>query len=71
MDVAVHGVAGLALITVPDLEALARLLVKDSLSVENNISIVRAIYGEQVTDADFNRSGFTETILVDFLNKVG
>lgn len=61
----------MALVAVPDLEVLARLFLdKELLSPQERYHVVRIMYGGQVDDHDFHRSGFDEIILAAFLQQV-
>lgn len=63
--------AGVAFISVPDLEVLAKVFLnKDKLSHQERLQVVRVMYGGQVDPYDFHLSGFDDTILTAYLHQV-
>ncbi|MGD9690924.1 MAG: methyltransferase domain-containing protein [Phycisphaerales bacterium] len=62
---------GLLRMGVPDLQALARLLVDPRASTDTHRHIIMMIYGGQIDPFDFHKVGFTWPILQETLEIVG
>jgi predicted SAM-dependent methyltransferase len=63
--------AGFVEISVPNLEALARLMLDKSLTSEQHFHVMRIIFGGHMHPHDYHQVGFTETILKDLLSEAG
>ena len=61
---------GRFMISVPDLEALAKLLLAESDPIER-VKIMRYMFGGQLHMNDFHLTGFTVEILAFFLHRAG
>ncbi len=62
---------GLLYVAVPDLEVLARLLLRPRLGVAERWELIRMFYGAQTDSADYHKMGFTFDILKQFLEQDG
>ncbi len=59
-------------LSVPDLEALARLfLLKDRLSLDERFNVVTMIFGAHVDQHDYHRAGLDEQLLAAYLRRTG
>lgn len=58
-------------VSVPDLQAVAWLLLDPALGPEQRFHLMRVLYGGQTTPHDFHRTGFTAEILLAFLARAG
>jgi predicted SAM-dependent methyltransferase len=62
---------GLIRIGVPDMEALARLLLTPGLDVQSKADLMRRIYGGHVDEWDYHYSGYTFDLLGQYLFEAG
>lgn len=62
---------GLIRMGVPDLEALAKLVVDKRLSVPDRFEVQRMIFGGQTDPFDYHKVGLTFDFLKGFLEKAG
>jgi predicted SAM-dependent methyltransferase len=62
---------GLMRIGVPDLEALARLILDKRISLEERFEVQRMIFGGQTDDHDYHKVGLTFDFLKGFLERAG
>ncbi len=63
---------GRILVSVPDLEILARfILEKDRLSIQERFSIVTMIFGSHDDEYDYHKVGLDEVFLTVFLKNAG
>ncbi|MFS8857664.1 methyltransferase domain-containing protein [Synechococcus sp. H55.7] len=58
-------------ISVPNLKALSRVLLKDDLSYDQLVYIISMFYGGQVDQYDFHKYGYTIENLTHLLKTVG
>ncbi len=58
-------------ISVPDLQIISQLLVHPSVPLSLKNDLVKMTFGGQVDAYDFHKTGFTQEILQDFLEKAG
>ncbi|MDF1586516.1 class I SAM-dependent methyltransferase [Marinimicrococcus flavescens] len=58
-------------VSVPDLQAVAWLLLDPALGPEQRFHLMRVVYGGQTTPHDFHRTGFTAEIMLGFLARAG
>jgi len=57
---------------VPDMDAMARLLVsKERLSPEDQFFVMRMLFGGHIDPYDYHQCGFNQDILVEFLTEAG
>lgn len=62
---------GQLLLSVPDLDALCKLYLEPQLNKSARIQVMRMLFGAQLHDADFNRSGLSFEWLADCLAAAG
>ncbi len=62
---------GLAMIAVPDLEALAQLYLHPQMSAQDRLNIVQMIFGGQIDAHDFHYAGFNIELLGTWLHRAG
>ncbi|GLD92091.1 hypothetical protein PINS_up000624 [Pythium insidiosum] len=62
---------GALLLAVPDLTALSRLFVNETLSDAERFFVMRVMFGGQVDAYDVHRVGFSDVILASFLEDAG
>ena len=62
---------GQLLVSVPDLTAVAALLLQDGLTLDDRFKVVKFIYGAHVDDHDYHQVGFDFPILRYFLTEAG
>ncbi len=62
---------GRLLLGVPDLEVLGKMIAHPQLPVAQRIHVMRMIYGGQMDDHDFHKTGFTWDILQSLLLDCG
>lgn len=62
---------GILLISVPDLETLAKLYIRKDLSMQDRWMVTRMIYGGQTDEHDYHHVGFDYTVLMTLLTQIG
>jgi predicted SAM-dependent methyltransferase len=62
---------GVAEISVPNLEALSRLILNKELSADRHFHVMRIIFGGHLHPNDYHQVGFTPAILSDMLLAAG
>jgi len=63
---------GRLLVGVPDMDAMARLLIaKDRVSPDDQFLVMRMLFGAHGDPYDYHQTGFNQDILVGFLTEAG
>lgn len=62
---------GVLMVAVPDLEVLTKLLVHPALPLADRWHVQRMIYGGQIDEYDYHKTGFTYTLLEAMLSECG
>lgn len=62
---------GRLMISVPDLECLARLFIAPGLDAQQKFHVMRMMFGGQIDDFDVHKTGFSYEILKSFLLQAG
>jgi len=62
---------GIFKVGVPDMETLSHFLVNPALDADKKMHVMRIVFGSQVDDYDYHKSGFTFEILKGFLTHAG
>ncbi len=62
---------GLIRVGVPDIEVLAKLVVDKRLSYAARFQVMRMMFGGQMDQHDYHKTGFTFEILSDYLTEAG
>ena len=58
-------------VSVPDLDVLCAMFVDPALNLEERVHLMRMMFGGQMYDADFHKTGLNEEFLRDFLQGAG
>ena len=58
---------GLVMISVPDMQTLAKMYLDPSLTFDQHWMITRMMYGAQMDEYDYHKIGFDESVLTAFL----
>lgn len=64
-------VGGILLLSVPDIDTLARLYTNESMNVAQVWHITKMIYGSQFDEGDYHRVGFSYELLSSYLRDAG
>jgi predicted SAM-dependent methyltransferase len=62
---------GAFFVSVPDLEVLCRLFVRPELKPEERFRVMRMMFGGQMDEHDFHKTGFTGHMMQAFLSGAG
>jgi predicted SAM-dependent methyltransferase len=62
---------GTLYVSVPDLAVLARLILADTLTLEQRFMVMRMIFGGHVDAHDYHQAGFDFELLATFLRAAG
>jgi len=62
---------GKLFVSVPDLDTLCRLFIREQSTKEQRILVMRMMFGGQIDPHDFHHVGLTEEFLGDFLRAAG
>lgn len=62
---------GIFLVSVPNLEALSSLFIDESMTAEEQYSIMQVMYGGRVDEYDVHLAGFSFKILSKYLDDAG
>jgi predicted SAM-dependent methyltransferase len=58
-------------VSVPDLDVLCALFVDPALNLEERVHLMRMMFGGQMYESDFHKTGLNEEFLRDFLHGAG
>ncbi|MDB5391966.1 MAG: hypothetical protein JWM11_7612 [Planctomycetaceae bacterium] len=59
------------MLSVPDLDILCRMFVDPNLKTQDRFLVMMFLFGGQLTQNDFHKTGFSEDLLFDFLTSAG
>lgn len=62
---------GVFRMSVPDLETLCKLFLRDGIDIDGRFKIVRMMFGGQIDEHDFHKIGFTWDFARHYLGRAG
>lgn len=65
------GPGGVLYVSVPNLTLLCKLFLHEDLGLEDRFDVMRIMFGGQLDEHDFHKTGFNEALLGQYLREAG